>query len=173
MGDQGVFEGAGRVELVGGEIIDVSPQNQPHAALIRRLTSLLVRRYGETHYVMVQLPLTLSQVSEPEPDFCLVKLAEADAAVRHPTGGDVVLEISDSSLTFDRMEKGSLYASAGIPLYGILNLRHQRVEIRTGPVEDEEAPFGWSYVDVQVFAAGQRVTLLGSEWTVDELLGLG
>ena len=171
MGDQGVFDGTRRVELIGGEIVDVSPQNHPHAALIRKLTHLLVARYGDTHYVMVQLPLTLNPNSEPEPDFSLVPHAEADQAVRHPTRADAVLEISDSTLTFDRLEKGSLYASAGIPLYAILNLRHRRVEIRTAPAPDPDAPFGCTYIDVQVFAPGQQVELLGYTWPVDSLLG--
>jgi Uma2 family endonuclease len=69
-------------------------------------------------------------MSEPEPDFALVPLELSEEGERHPGLADLVIEISDRSLTFDRNEKASLYAKAGIAEYWILNLRHQRLEVR-------------------------------------------
>ena len=85
MGEAGVFSSGERVELIEGEIIPTSPQNRQHASRIARLNTLLVGHFGKTHEIRVQLPLTLGQHSEPEPDFALVTLAAADQSHRHPT----------------------------------------------------------------------------------------
>lgn len=175
MGEAGIFRPGERVELIEGEIVPVSPQNVPHASRIARLTTLFVRTFGETHEVRVQLPLTLGERSEPEPDFALVTSEDADRSKRHPDRADLVIEIADSSLSFDRNEKASLYAKALIPEYWILNLANGRVEVRRRPGEEPEGSFGWGYREVTLLAAGQEVTPLfcpGARFSVDTLLGL-
>ena len=92
----------------------MSPANPPHASRIARLTTTLVRLFGDTHEIRVQLPLTLGLNSEPDPDFALVRLEVAHGAARHPDTADLVIEISNSSLSLERNEKASLYAKAGI-----------------------------------------------------------
>jgi len=160
MGEAGVFGPGERVELIEGEIIPLSPQNKKHGLRIAKLTTLLVFAFGRTHDIRVQLPLTLGANSEPEPDFALVPLELSEAGERHPRQADLVLEISDSSLTFDRQEKASVYAKAGIPEYWILNLRHQRLEIRQNPVQNEEAIYAWDYASLTVLAEGQSAAPL-------------
>lgn len=175
MGEAGVFAPDERVELIEGEIIPVSPQNRRHASRIARLNTMLVQKFGQTHEIRVQLPLTLGEISEPEPDFALVRLEVADEAPRHPGGADLVLELSDSSLSFDRNQKASLYAKAGIGEYWVLNLRHERLEVRQAPAPNPEAAYGFDYSRLTVVAPGQSVAPLfapGVEFAVSTLLGL-
>ena len=175
MGEAGVFALGERVELIEGEIIPVSPQNRRHASRIARLNTLFVKAFGDTHEVRVQLPLTLSTHTEPEPDFAIVRLDVADAAVRHPGGADLVLEISDSSLPFDRNEKASVYAKAGIADYWVLNLPQQRLEVRRNFSQNPDMAFGWGYSSLTLLAEGQSVSPLFApevSFSVAVLLGL-
>lgn len=174
MGEAGIFPPGERVELIEGEILAPSPQNPKHARRIARLTSLLVRLFGETHEIRVQLPLTLSKFSEPEPDFALVSLQESDDAQRHPSGADLVLEIAESSLSFDRNEKASVYAKAGIQDYWVLNLVNKRLEVRRGPRERPSSNYGWDYADLSLLAREQTVSPLAFpevQFKIADLLG--
>ena len=173
MGEAGVFTPDERVELIEGDIIPVSPQNHRHAKKIARLTTRLVKLFGESHEVRVQLPLTLGDKSEPEPDFALVRLEVSDSCPRHPNQADLVLELADSSLPFDRKTKASLYAKAGIPEYWVLNLKHQKVEVRTQPAENSEGPFDWDYSSLRVYSLGETVSPMfapQAEFNVEELV---
>lgn len=172
MGEAGIFGPEERVELIEGEIIKVSPQNPPHARLISRLNTRLVRLFGDTHEIRVQLPLTLGMASEPEPDFTLVRLEHAEGPYRHPDVADLVIEIADSSLRFDRRRKASLYAKFGLPDYWILNTRDQRLEVRRDPAERPEAPYGWDYASLTVLAAGQTIAPLLLPQAVFEVASL-
>lgn len=174
MGEAGVFRPDERVELIEGEIIPVSPHNRRHALRLAKLNSLLVFAFGKTHDVRVQLPLTLGSYSEPEPDFALVALANSEEGERHPGGADLVIEISDSSVSFDRHEKASLYAKSGIAEYWLLNLRSRRLEVRQAPGPSDEAIYGWDYTRLTILAPGQTVTPLfatDSSFEVAILLG--
>jgi Uma2 family endonuclease len=170
--EAGVFAPDERVELIEGEIIAVSPANPPHASRIARLTTVLVRLFGDTHEIRVQLPLTLGLRSEPEPDFALVRLEVADGAARHPAAADLVIEISDSSLRLDRNEKASLYAKAGVMDYWILNLKHHRLEVRRDAWEQEDAVYGWDYATVSLHSPDQRVSPLFAPQIVFEVCDL-
>ncbi len=144
LADSNVLNGE-RVELVGGELIGMSPQKHPHAYVIGTLNSLLVELYGKTHVVRVQLPLDLSDQSQPEPDFALVTRALHRSSKPHPPTADLVIEVSDTSLAYDRDEKASLYAAAGIAEYWIVNLVDGQVEVSRTPGPDSLAAFGARY----------------------------
>ncbi|MCE7872585.1 Uma2 family endonuclease [bacterium CPR1] len=174
MGEAGVFHPGERLELIEGEVILMSPQNVPHASRIAKLNTRFVLAFGQTHEVRVQLPLTLGEKSEPEPDFAIVSFEDAERARRHPSRADLVVEIAESSLSFDRAEKASLYARAGIEEYWLLNLVHQRLEVRTHPGTDLEAIFGWSYRGLTILAPGQEAApgfQSETRFSVSELLG--
>lgn len=160
MGEAGIFRPGERVELIEGEIVPMSPHNLAHANRIAKLNTLFVLSFGKTHQVRVQLPLTLSQHSEPEPDFAMVSFEAAEQGIRHPSHADLVVEIADSSLRYDRAEKASLYAKAGLPEYWLINLKHQRVEVRRQPGPDQEGNFGWGYGSTTLMGAGQDVSPL-------------
>ena len=172
MGDSGVIPADERVELIEGVVLPLSPQNRRHASRTARITTIFVTAFGSTHEIRVQLPLTLGEYSEPEPDFALVSFEVADAAVRHPGSADLVLEISDTSLAFDRQEKASLYAMAGIQDYWLLNLRHRRLEVRRGPAPNSEAAFGWEYSSVTIYAEGQSLSPLFAPNVIFEVSAL-
>jgi Uma2 family endonuclease len=123
-----------RVELIEGEILQVSPHNYRHRTAIAFSTTVLVKLFGSTHVVQVQLPLDLGTYSQPEPDFSIVPIRQAREVDLHPTCHDLVIEISDSPLAFDR-RKGALYAQANIPEYWLVNLRKGVLEAQRDPKE--------------------------------------
>lgn len=140
----GAFEGE-RVELIEGEVIYLSPQNHEHASTVGRLNNLLVRAFGESHVVRVQLPLDLGDRSQPEPDFALVTLHDNDQCRPHPSRADLVIEVSATSLSFDRGDKACVYAKAGLPELWIVNLGARQLEILRNPGPDPSSALGYRY----------------------------
>jgi Uma2 family endonuclease len=128
--DAGVFDDE-RVELLGGAIVEMSPQHPRHAATVARLNKILTRIAGDQLELRPQLPLAASDDSLPEPDFALVPLGDHDHA--HPSHALLVVEVADSSLRKDRLLKAELYAHAGVPEYWIVNLADRAVEVHTNP----------------------------------------
>lgn len=161
LADLDFFEGQ-RVELMYGEILRMSPQKKPHALTIGRLTTVLVRVYGETHIVRVQCPLDLTQDSQPEPDIAVVPIAVVEEADPHPGTADLVVEISASSLNYDRREKGALYALAGIPSYWLFNLKNRSLEVYTLPAPLPSERTGFGYKSRVVYGERESVSLPGS-----------
>jgi Uma2 family endonuclease len=92
--------------------------------------------------VRIQLPLALSEYDEPFPDLAVVSGSPRDYLAQHPTSALLVVEVSEASLKTDREVKGSLYASAGIPEYWILNLRERVLEVYREPTADARAVYG-------------------------------
>jgi Uma2 family endonuclease len=95
--------------------------------------------------VRAQLPLALSDYDEPFPDLAVVSGSPRDYLAQHPTSALLVVEVSEASLKTDREVKGSLYASAGIPEYWILNLRERVLEVYREPAADARAVYGAAY----------------------------
>jgi Uma2 family endonuclease len=122
------------VELLDGYLVNKMPQNSPHGSAVERLTEDLGRVKPPGWRLRIQLPITLSE-SEPEPDAALVRGVRGAFDGRHPTPADfgIVVEVAESSLTLDRREKGRLYASAGIPIYWVVNVVDGQVEVYTDP----------------------------------------
>jgi Uma2 family endonuclease len=131
MVDLGLFDDE-RVELWQGVILRMSPQKSPHAAAVMRLTRLLVLSFADGRAeVRVQLPLALSEDSEPEPDLAVVAPGEYKDA--HPSTALLVIEVADSSVEGDREFKATGFATAGVPEYWIVNLRDDAVEVHLDP----------------------------------------
>lgn len=134
--EMGFFAPDERIELIEGYLHPMSPRRPRHAACLSRLQRLFYACVGSAYVVRSQDPITLSAVnSEPEPDLVLAQAQPDDYASRHPGAADIalVVEIADSSLTFDRTTKASLYAAAGIPEYWIVNLVDDWVEVYREP----------------------------------------
>lgn len=165
LADLGFFEGQ-RVELLFGEIVRVSPQKKAHALVIGRLNTILVRLYGDTHVVRIQLPLDVNNESQPEPDLAIVPISLVEESEPHPPTADLVIEVSETSLSHDRSEKARLYASAGIPQYWILNLVDRVLEVHAEP----SAELG--YRTRKVLTADEVVLLPGtrSEFSASQVL---
>jgi Uma2 family endonuclease len=122
-----------RVELLDGEIIAMSPQLTPHAFTITRLMYELIARLGNTALIRIQAPVVLSNRSEPEPDIAVCLPVVDQYKHAHQTAYQVLLiiEVAESSLTYDRTRKARSYAGARIPEYWIVNLVDRQVEILT------------------------------------------
>jgi len=150
MGRAGIFDPGSRFELIDGEIIEMNPIGWPHAGIVTTLNNLLAERYRQWALVSPQNPLHLSDVSMPQPDLVLVRRVERRSG--HPTPDDVllVIEVSDSTLGFDRRVKLPLYAKAGVVETLIVDVQAQRVEAYRVPGSD-------GYREVQIHGVGEAV----------------
>jgi Uma2 family endonuclease len=135
MREVGILREDDRVELIAGEIRQMSPIGPLHAAIVRRLTTLLMQMLGDTTIVSVQSPVRLSDDSEPQPDIAVLKWRQDDYAHAHPTNSDVLLiiEVSDTTADYDRKEKMPRYAQAGIPEAWLIDISTQTIEQYTNP----------------------------------------
>src|SRR5207245_3038050 len=116
MAETGVLRPDARVELLDGEIIDMSPIGPFHGGVVNRLVRLFTRSSGRRWLVSAQNPVRLHDYSEPEPDLMLLKPVADDYTSRHPQPEEVYLliEVSDTTLALDREEKLPIYGRAGI-----------------------------------------------------------
>jgi Uma2 family endonuclease len=169
MAEVGILADDERVELLDGEIIELSPPGYRHAAVVSRLNSLFAPLAGRRVIVRVQDPLVLSRFSAPQPDIALVRYADDFHAHGHPRGEDVLLavEVSDSTVRKDLAWKARIYAAAGIPEYWVVDLTTDRVVVHTSPGSH-------GYGSQQAFSRADSLAataIPGAEWTVDEILG--
>ena len=102
--------------------------------------------------LQVLAPVSLDDESEPEPDLAIVPGGLRDYLHEHPARPVLAVEIADSSLSFDRRRKGSLYARAGIEDYWIVNLVNRVLEVYRDPGPDPSAYYGWRYRSVTTLA---------------------
>jgi len=137
MGETGIFRENEQTELIKGEIFHMPPIGTEHAACVDRLNRLLHLSLGESWIIRVQNPVSVSVDSEPEPDISVLKFHPEFYARHHPQPKDIgmLIEISDTSLGYDRQIKLPLYAKAGIPEVWIVNLKERCVEIHSSPAE--------------------------------------
>jgi len=131
--ETGIVKNDDRVQLVGGVVVEMSPQSEKHARLIQRLNRMLVRALSDDFLVRPQLPLTLGNDSEPEPDLAVVKAVDALSVEEHPRRAVLVVEVSGESLRLDRAVKAAIYATADIPEYWIVDAENRRVELYGDP----------------------------------------
>jgi Uma2 family endonuclease len=129
----GVFGPGDRVELLEGEIIEMSPEKSRHAATVDLALEALRSAFGSSHTIRVQHPLAVSTSSEPQPDLAVVEGTARDYVDRHPDSAALVVEVSDTSLEYDRRKKARVYAQAGIADYWIVNLVESVVEVHRDP----------------------------------------
>src|SRR5436309_11692776 len=152
--DQGVLAPDDRVELLEGVIVAMAPQNEPHAAGVRRVARALFRAVGDRAVVQVQLSLISGRHSVPEPDAAVLPGTIADYDRAHPRTALLVVEVADTSLKQDRITKRAIYAAAGIPEYWIVNVRDDCVEVRRQPEPGERR-----YASTAIARRGERIEL--------------
>lgn len=136
MGEAGILPPDERVELIQGEIITMAPIGSRHAACVERLKDLLISKLsGLELMVRVQNPVILSIKSQPQPDIAVVRYRSDRYEVRHPSADEILLiiEVSDSTLAFDRDKKSSDYGAAGVPETWVVDLEHRLLEVFRGP----------------------------------------
>jgi Uma2 family endonuclease len=143
MAEAGILMPSDRVELIGGEIFDMTPIGSARARKTNRLNRLFARAAADgLALVSVQSPLRLDAYNEPEPDLMLLRPREDDYQDRHPGVGDVLLlvELSESSLAYDRGTKLALFAKFGVPEVWIVDLLGVAIEVYREPAGDAYAP---------------------------------
>ena len=136
MVDAGILGKQDRVELIGGEILDMAPIGQSHGSLVAALNQALVLACHGRAIVFTQGSLWLDHWNVPQPDFAVLRFRpDFYATGSRPTPADALLlvEVADSSLRYDRKVKLPLYAGAGIPEYWIMDLQQRVVDVYTQP----------------------------------------
>jgi Uma2 family endonuclease len=136
MAEAGILERDARVELIDGEIIDMNAIGSPHAAVTDRLCRMFMSAVGdEVAHVGVQRPLRLDAYNEPEPDLLLLRPRADSYRAGHPSAGDVLLlvEVSDSSLAYDRGTKLALYAKFEVTEVWIVDIAGAAIEVFREP----------------------------------------
>jgi Uma2 family endonuclease len=139
MAEAGIFAPNDHVELIGGEIFDMVPIGSGHAGKTNRLFRIFARAVPESlALVSSQSPLRLDNWNEPQPDLMLLKPRADDYQSRHPGAADVLLlvEVSESSLAYDRGAKLTLYAKFGVPEVWIVDLKGAAIEVFREPGGD-------------------------------------
>jgi Uma2 family endonuclease len=157
--DLGVFHGK-PVELIGGQLVVAEPQGSYHANAISVADDALRAILPDGWVVRSQMPVALDEESEPEPDIAVVRGSRADLWAGHPARPSLAIEVAESSLDFDRGEKSSLYARAGIADYWIVNLVDRVVEVYRDPTPAVAAPYGWRYGSREVVSPPDSIALL-------------
>lgn len=134
MSDAGMFPPDQRLELIAGEVIEMAAIGSRHAGAVNRLTRLFAC-LGDRAIVAVQNPVRLGDLSEPQPDLTLLRWRSDFYEAAHPTPADVLLliEVSDSTMSWDRTVKQALYAAAGITEMWDVGLRGLEVATDPGP----------------------------------------
>jgi len=169
MAQTGILCEDDRVELLEGEIIEMTPIGPRHAARVDRLTRLFSLNLGEAVIVRVQSPISLTEYSEPQPDLALLRPNPDFYAQAHPAPEDVLLvvEVAETSAAVDREKKVPLYGRAGIGEAWLVDLAGECVEVYLKP-----SPYG--YREVRRFWRGDHFSpqaFPDLELAVDDVLG--
>jgi Uma2 family endonuclease len=138
MGKTGILRPDDRVELIEGEVVEVTPIGRRHAACVARATDAFAVPLRGRSIIWVQNPIRLDDYSEPQPDVALLRPKPDFYASAHPTPADVLLivEVADSSIEYDRRVKLPLYARAGIPEVWLALPEQDCLEVRCEPSAD-------------------------------------
>ena len=134
-----------RVELIGGEVIEMAAQYDLHLASVTLSGDSLRAAFGPGHWVRLQGSLDLSPHGIPSPDLAVTHGSPQTAARTISKSALLVVEVSDTTLSYDRYHKMSLYAAGGIADYWIVNLVQRQLEVYRGPVADSTQLFGSRY----------------------------
>jgi len=153
--EKGILNENDNVELLNGRIIEKMPKGTKHTSVTRFITRFFYRVFDENVVIQVQDPIRLDDFSEPEPDIVLARMEENDYKKRHPAPEDILLiiEVSDSTIYFDRNDKALAYANAGIKQYLIVN-------VENNTIEDYRKPDADGYQSKETYYAGEKFSLM-------------
>jgi Uma2 family endonuclease len=138
-----------RVELIDGEVIEMPAQKDYHGAAVTRTMDALRQTFRTGFWVRNQMSLDLSPHSVPDPDLAVVPGSPlgVTTSTPTPTSALLVVEVSESTLPYDRGHKAHLYAAGGIADYWIVNLVQRQLEVYRDPIADNTQPFGFRYAN--------------------------
>ena len=159
MGEAGILGENDRVELLDGQLVDMSPIGPRHALVIDALNELLVTAFAGRARVRVQNPVVLDDGSEPQPDLALLRWPWRGHPQSHPEpdGIFLLIEVSDSSLNFDRRVKLPLYARAGVREVWIRSLSWNESRPGLGGAHPEHP--ATRYADMPQLSAGPAICM--------------
>ena len=137
MGEVGILQETG-IELINGEIVEMSPIGSKHARVVKLLNHFLNKLLADRCIISIQDPIIVNDHSAPEPDVAILKYKPDFYALEHPQAEDVLLliEVADTSLEYDRSVKLPLYAQSGIPEYWLVNHEKDEIEAYWEPTGD-------------------------------------
>ncbi len=168
MYEAGILTEDDRVELLNGELIQMSPIGPRHAGMVNRLTNIFAIALAGKAIVAPQNPVVPSDLSEPQPDLAILRPRPDYYTTAHPRPEDILLliEVAESSVEKDRNLKLAIYAEAGIAEYWIVNLEEQVLEVY-------QQPEGRRYKLRRLLDAGDevRIATLDRTFVVGELIG--
>lgn len=136
MAEAGILHEDDRVELIEGELSEMTAIGTRHFTSVNALTRLLVREVGDEAVVSIQNPVRLNESSEPEPDVAVIRPRDYRDSLPGPEDVLFLIEVSDTTLSYDRNVKLPLYARSGIPEVWIFDLTGEIVERHSGPSGD-------------------------------------
>lgn len=171
----GAFDGK-RVELIGGQIVQMSPKKPPHSVATGLAEENLTQVFPRGRFtIRVQDPLALAEFDEPEPDVAVVIGEHRDYLAGHPTAEQtlLVVEVADSSLAYDLGPKADLYAAAGIKDYWVVNIPDRTIEVHRRPSPHPSSDTQHRYAERQTVRPGGYVVPLAApeqRILVDDLL---
>ena len=153
MAKAGVLKEDDRVELIDGEIVAMSSIGPAHVGAVNSSNMFWAIRLGGRAIVQIQNPIRLDERNQPQPDIAILKLKDDfyRSGLAGPDDVLLLIEVSDTSLRYDRRIKLALYARFGIPEFWIVNIRARSIEVYTDPVNGE-------YTSLQTFRRGQTIT---------------
>ncbi|HXG85252.1 MAG TPA: Uma2 family endonuclease [Pyrinomonadaceae bacterium] len=169
MTEAGILPEESGWEVIDGYLLDKMTIGSKHASIVKRLNRILTNLVANQAVISIQDPVHIDEYNEPEPDIALLEPREDFYAAGHPSPPDVLLliEVSDSTVEYDREIKKTLYAEAGIPEFWLVNLKNETIEVYTQPKNG-------SYYSARILEAGETIDSKSIEnltLSVAEILG--
>jgi len=143
-----------KIELIEGMLVPMSPIGPPHNSAVQKLGMLLLPPLVGRAAVHIQGPFAALEFSEPEPDIAVVPSGDYNTA--HPDRAYLIIEVAETSLSFDRGVKQRLYATCGVPEYWIVNIAERVIEVFREPA-------GGAYTRIERYEGGQSLRPLHFE----------
>ena len=163
MGRLGYFDHA-RVELLYGEIVEMSPMNWPHHIGIGLVSDALARAFATGFFIDVQQSFPISNSTlglAPQPDVAVMPGARRDY-IDHPTVAALLVEVADTTLAYDTTTKAEMYATAGVPEYWVLNVENRQLHVFRDPAPLSAALAAVAYRTHLTLAPTDTVAPLGA-----------
>jgi Uma2 family endonuclease len=169
MGDTGLFGEDARMELLDGAVIEMAPIGSRHGGCVNYLARALIMAAGDRAVVAIQNPVVLDEHSEPQPDVSVLAPRVDGYRQSHPTPAEIllVIEVSDTTLAYDRDRKAPYYAVSGVPEFWIVDLERDQILVMRQPT-------GARYAEFSTHRRGDRVdvgALAGVALDVADVLG--
>ncbi|MGI8827896.1 MAG: Uma2 family endonuclease [Chloroflexota bacterium] len=136
MAETGILSEDDRVELIDGEIVEMNPIGGRHVTCVSGINRRLVQYLGNSATVNIQSPVQFGEYQEPEPDIAVIQTRDYGDDLPAPEDVILLIEVSDTSLTYDRGTKLPIYARAGIAECWIVDVPGQAIERHTNPIDD-------------------------------------